>query len=599
MPPLPPTISIGRQQDPFSVNVPLPDLWQREAVRALKEKRDVVIDAPIGSGKTRVFELIVQAKAIRGQAIYTVPTRALANDKYAEWRRQGWRVGLSTGERSEKTDSPVLVATLETQRERIIQGDVPGLLVIDDYQLISEPSRGLCYELVLALCPPTTQVLLLSGSVANPKEIVKWLANLGRMVRLIQTNERPVPLEDVPVTSLPYGAPKKIKGTFARTAAEVLMADMGPLVIFAPQRSAAEKIAGEIARALPNPHPLTLTKEQQQACGKELSTLLARRVAFHHSGISYAARAGVIEPLAKAGHIRVVVATLGLSAGINFSLRSVLVAGKQFYDETGSPKNIQSDQLLQMYGRAGRRGLDENGFAISLPDGAQLADAAKGELRRSSQIDWTTLVRYMYYATLNEESPFDAARAICAHLFSRQRVRLGFKTLGIEKVATPAPENIKKTPKESKKTQAAPSAPVLEIFNSESYWETCDTGRMGNVPLELSTVTVRNLLKPALSSFHFIFDAFPIGRVCRLVHEDGFSYFGRELAIAKKLGSGGYRLTEEVSTWLGSPENQTYTFDQLEGKILSQLDDHLLGGKICDIRRRDDLFCIRIDFLLN
>ena len=46
--------------------------------------------------------------------------------------------------------------------------------------------------------------------------------------------------------------------------------------------------------------------------------------------MSYGARAGVIEPLAKAGQLRVVVATMGLAAGINFSLRSVALAGESY-----------------------------------------------------------------------------------------------------------------------------------------------------------------------------------------------------------------------------------------------------------------------------
>ena len=41
-------------------------------------------------------------------------------------------------------------------------------------------------------------------------------------------------------------------------------------------------------------------------------------------------RAGVIEPLAKAGQLRVVVATMGLAAGINFSLRSVALAAESY-----------------------------------------------------------------------------------------------------------------------------------------------------------------------------------------------------------------------------------------------------------------------------
>ena len=66
--------------------VTVPDLWQQQAVAALRAGKDVVVQAPTGSGKTLIFELWSNGGKNRGQAIYTVPTRALANDKLAEWR---------------------------------------------------------------------------------------------------------------------------------------------------------------------------------------------------------------------------------------------------------------------------------------------------------------------------------------------------------------------------------------------------------------------------------------------------------------------------------------------------------------------------------
>src|SRR5215831_16287419 len=62
----------------------IPDLWQQEAIRALQQGKDVVVRAPTGSGKTYIFELFYPD--LKEQAVFTVPTRALANDKLAEWR---------------------------------------------------------------------------------------------------------------------------------------------------------------------------------------------------------------------------------------------------------------------------------------------------------------------------------------------------------------------------------------------------------------------------------------------------------------------------------------------------------------------------------
>lgn len=102
----------------------VPDSWQAEAVAHLRAGRDVVLHAPTGTGKTFVFELFFSQCG--GPATYTVPTRALANDKYAQWLSEGWRVGISTGDRLENPDAPLLVATLETQRERILSAPPAG-----------------------------------------------------------------------------------------------------------------------------------------------------------------------------------------------------------------------------------------------------------------------------------------------------------------------------------------------------------------------------------------------------------------------------------------------------------------------------------------
>ena len=65
-------------------------------MRALQQGKDVVVQAPTGSGKTYIVELLYPN--LTTQAVFTVPTRALANDKLSEWRARGWDVGISTGD---------------------------------------------------------------------------------------------------------------------------------------------------------------------------------------------------------------------------------------------------------------------------------------------------------------------------------------------------------------------------------------------------------------------------------------------------------------------------------------------------------------------
>jgi len=404
------------------VSLIIPDKWQQDAVNLLREGRDVVLQAPTGAGKTYVFELLYES--LRGQAIYTVPTRALANDKLAEWRTRGWDVGISTGDVSENLGARVVVATLETQKGRFLRGEGPRLLVVDEYQLLADPTRGTNYELILSLAPPETQILLLSGSVANPEDIVTWFRRIGRSVELIVHRERPVRLEEIMLNDLPVQAPSTIHDYWPRMIAKALLADLGPLLIFAPRRNAAEELAQALLTVSTLDEPLAISQEQAMIAGEPLAKLLRHRIAYHHSGLSYAVRAGIIEPLAKRGQLSVVVATMGLAAGINFSMRSVLITGTH-YMAGNVQKHVRPDELLQMFGRAGRRGLDEAGYALVTPDVPRLHEAYPLKLKRSEPLDWPSFIAIMDVAASRSEDPFVKAIDLSRRLFTSKMLTLG------------------------------------------------------------------------------------------------------------------------------------------------------------------------------
>ncbi|MCI0535841.1 MAG: DEAD/DEAH box helicase, partial [Verrucomicrobiales bacterium] len=444
--------------------VTVPDLWQQQAVAALREGKDVVVHAPTGAGKTLIFELWSNQGKNRGQAIYTVPTRALANDKLAEWRTRGWDVGISTGDLSENLDAPVLVATLETQKTRLIQGEGPSLLVVDEYQMIGDPDRGLNYELALALAPAHTQLLLLSGSVGNPQDVVKWLRRLGREAVLIRHELRPVPLEEVHANNLGYHVPSEIRGYWPRLVAKALAEDLGPILIFAPRRQAAESMASELARYLPVPNPLSLSPEQKTIVGEHLARMLKSRIAYHHSGLSYAARAGVIEPLAKAGQLRIVVATMGLAAGINFSLRSVALAGAS-YRRDNIEQPLRADEILQMFGRAGRRGLDETGYVVITANELRLLDAHACHLSRSGAVDWSALLGIMHAAAQAGRDPFFEAVRVQERLFTTKPIFLGVE----ESLKHPVvPCGLKTDAERARHVRKR----LRQMLNSRGEWET-------------------------------------------------------------------------------------------------------------------------------
>ena len=451
----------------FGERISLPDSWQRKALASLRDGKDVVLHAPTGAGKTYVFEQLLES-GWKGRAVYTVPTRALANDKFREWKARGWDVGLVTGDLRYRENSRVIVATLETQRGSMTEDLAPDLLVVDEYQLLGDEQRGPGYEVTLAVAPNRVRLLLMSGSVANPQEVTDWLAGHGRDVVLVSELRRPVPLEEVFAEALlkkPFGG-RKVRGHWPKLVAGVLGAGLGPFLLFAPRRKAAEDLARQLAAELPEVEPLELTSQQKGVAGKELSSLLRRRVAYHHSGLDYLKRAGVIEPLAKAGQLQVVVATTGLGAGVNFSMRSVLVTDREYRVDDGLFL-LRPDELLQMFGRAGRRGLDDRGFVVLAPKQGRLADARPLKLKRSRTLDWPALLRAMKSASKRGEDHTEAARWLANRLFSEEQVRLGFKS-ALGHFASKVPEVRQPTEGEG---HDAERDRVIEMRNSSGLWE--------------------------------------------------------------------------------------------------------------------------------
>src|SRR4051794_21140861 len=603
----------------LEVNLVVPDLWQQEAVRALRDGRDVVVQAPTGSGKTYIFELLYPS--LKGQAIFTVPTRALANDKLAEWRTRGWDVGIATGDLALNLSAKVLVATLETQRARFLRRDGPKLLVVDEYQMIADPVRGVHYELALALAPADTQLLLLSGSVQNPQDVVAWFQRIGRDPVLISHDERPVPLEEIDLRALPDSAFVQTKSFWPRMIGKALRAELAPVLVFAPRRNASEEMAQAIASAVSLRDPLPLSAEQEALAGKRLAKLLRSRVAYHHSGLSYAVRAGLIEPLAKAGQLNVVVATMGLAAGINFSMRSVLITDTR-YKAGNFERHVESDELLQMFGRAGRRGLDDVGYVLMLPDIPRLGDARPRKLKRATQVDWPSLISVMCGAVAGigdpgrEKTrhpagitdpgyniPFAAAVELSRSLFSTQNVPIGAE----HSLATgEKPCGLWVDAERARFVRR----PLTEILNSAEEWEPKQPSAQ-NVSLGQLFVRENEPWKRALS-IPRMRGGRGFGNLCKL-REGGI--YGREIPLAtivgddaitpvkwlrKKLGPVAAVCDRRNETSAGDSGGQRPALQHLTkarfDEVVVPLVAEITGGQIAEIITRANTISARINF---
>jgi len=525
--------------------------------------------------------------------VFTVPTRALANDKLSEWRARGWDVGISTGDVALNLDAKVVVATLETQRGRFLRGEGPGLLVMDEFQMLGDPMRGVHYELAVALAPKATQLLFLSGSVANPRDVVAWLQRIGRQAVLIEHKTRPVPLEETDLGNLPDSqfvqsrSPSSPRPVFDRTGGSfwprmigrAMRADLAPVLVFAPRRAAAEQIAQAIASALPVRDPLRLTPAQEATAGKSLTKLLRNRVAYHHSGLSYAARAGVVESLAKAGQLNVVVATMGLAAGINFSMRSVIVTDRRYF-AGNFERQVEADELLQMFGRAGRRGLDEVGHALYTNDLPRLSDTKARQLRRAAQVDWPSLISVMHAAKQRGEQPFAAAVELTHALFSVQRVPLGVEH---SLDSGPRPCGFWVTDERARFVRRG----MIEMLNSREEWEAKPAAE--SVTLGRAFVRENDRWRRALT-VPCMLDGVGTGNLCRLREQN---HYGRELPVATVLASGEAALVKWLKKAIGA---RVVTANDFDIEIRARLPDLVKPGTIVDWIMRGNLISIRLDY---
>ncbi len=582
--------------DTFETALTVPDLWQQKAVNLLRAEHDVIVDAPTGAGKTFIFEHLVE-RAFPGKAVFTVPTRALANDKLREWQAKGWRVGIETGDLAYQTDAPIIVATLETQKRALMTGRGPRLLVIDEYQMVGDPARGVNYELALAMTPPETQLLLLSGSVANPREVEAWLQRCGRTVATVRHPERPVPLDEMHLDALPNRLPKNIHGRWPRYVARALEAGLGPILIFAPRRKAAESLARTLAAALPEPDTIALTPEQKAIAGNELTRTLKQRIAFHHSGMSYAQRAALVEPLAKANQLKVIVATTGLAAGINFAMRSVLVLDRE-YRVAEAHRHLRPDELLQMFGRAGRRGLDERGTVLFTGNAPRLAEAKPLKLQREGNVDWPSLLTVIQAALDAGKEPLDATRELTARLFAREPIRLGLDDfLHQRRSAT------NRVP-ESSAEQNLSGGVVTEFCNSEGIWER----KRAPIVFKLKDTWFLNgdTWRPGLSSPKIV-ASLRIGIICKFGNGQDRRY-GLEVPLATfPQSSEENRLT--LTKWLrkalreqARADDQTpnvaklWGLEKIEKRIVPQLPQLSRGGQSVGLTERNGTLYAQLDY---
>jgi superfamily II RNA helicase len=409
----------GSSIDRFRARFPFPlDDFQLEAARAVEAGQSVVVSAPTGAGKTLVAEFAIQLALERGKRLaYTTPLKALSNQKFADFTRTYGeeRVGILTGDVKVNPSAQILVMTTEILRNMFYTGGLAnlGYVVLDECHYMGDEGRGTVWEEIIVNAPHDVQLVGLSATVANVKEIADWISIVHRPIVPIFHPERPVPLSyaiadlagDVhPLNAVRTGK-ARVVGDESRAQDDrgrwytrrvvdpvVLIEALEerrwlPAIYFIFSRAGCERAMGDVlaeGRAL-------VTREQQReidtAIGEALaetpsigeSTLnqtifraLRLGVAVHHAGVLPAMKR-LIEVLFEKGLCRVVFATETMALGIHMPARSVVLQGLTKRTERGF-RSLYHNELTQMAGRAGRRGIDPEGqcvIALDARDGLE------------------------------------------------------------------------------------------------------------------------------------------------------------------------------------------------------------------------------------
>lgn len=179
---------------------------QEKAVKkGLLEGKSLLVCTPTASGKTLIAELAALKCILerRGKAVYIVPLRALASEKFKEFsQRYGKfiRIALSIGD-MDSADSYLvdydLIITTSEKLDSLIRHHTPWLkainvVIIDEIHLLNDPDRGPTLEILLTILKdilPKAQFLGLSATIGNPEELAEWLN-----AEAVMDNWRPVKL---------------------------------------------------------------------------------------------------------------------------------------------------------------------------------------------------------------------------------------------------------------------------------------------------------------------------------------------------------------------------------------------------------------------
>ena len=377
---------------------------QADSVKSgLLDGKSILVSAPTASGKTLIAMLAIMSYLSnhKGKVIYLSPLRALAAEKFTEFKKlekvalgNKVKVAISTGdfENIEKNleISNLLILTNEKMDSIIRHNaewvDEIGLVISDEVHLIGDENRGPTLEMILTqlkLLETKPQIVGLSATITNSDEIADWLE-----CTLVKNDWRPVPLSegvcDEGQVTMSDGKTFEVERTLMGTPIDLGVQSVkqgGQSLVFAETRvrskSLATKAADTIFQMLDKKEILELEKTSKKLLSenehtelvKTLALLVKKGVAFHHAGLNQKCRQ-TIESEFRKGTIKLLSSTPTLAAGVNLPARRVVISNINRYNaKVGANRPISILEYKQLCGRAGRPQYDDYGESIIVGNG--------------------------------------------------------------------------------------------------------------------------------------------------------------------------------------------------------------------------------------
>lgn len=179
---------------------------QHKSINAgLFDYQNLLVCTPTASGKTLVAEMAFLNSILShtGKAIYIVPLKALASEKFNEFKRKYghlFRIARSIGDTESSEDYLAnydLIITTSEKLDSLIRHHAPWIrevkvVIIDEIHLLNDTTRGPTLEIVITILRSllkNIQLIGLSATIGNPQELADWLN-----AKLVADDWRPVKL---------------------------------------------------------------------------------------------------------------------------------------------------------------------------------------------------------------------------------------------------------------------------------------------------------------------------------------------------------------------------------------------------------------------